>query len=42
MMNPSFSIPARFAVEMLARLKYEKFDIKYKTKNFFRKNKVKK
>ena len=32
-MNPSFSIPARFAVEMSARLKVKKDALEYK--NYF-------
>ena len=42
-MNPSFSIPARFTVEMSARLKVKKDALEYK--NFFfllNKNEVKK
>ena len=42
-MNPSFSIPARFTVEMLARLKVKKDTLEYK--NYFlllNKNEVKK
>ena len=42
-MNPSFSIPSRFAVEMSARLKVKKDALEYK--NYFfslNKNEVKK
>ena len=43
-MNPSFSIPARFTVEMSARLKVKKDALEYKNNYFFllNKNEVKK